>query len=941
MSSLYSANDTGNTSPTLSFFPSRPSLGAGPALSSAQGVPNRPVALMQKETPDNLSDADKLGGVKSSSLNSFYSPNDTQSRGAGGGGGERGGTGEEKRIRRTDNYASLTNAFSVPSRPRQLSGSIKIPSTLLGNGSHDDDRDSVCSEPVKGRGLVTPPVTPTPSLPGSFSLQMPAHLRSLHAQGKKAKGTNDGGKMEVGRGRVETKRKGEEDVTLSGRSTPLVNETQEITSPRQQERTWSTLHPSLSSSLPVTRLRGGRDEDVFTLKEQLRRLMEEKANLEGQLESVIDECQSTLKERSKLQSKLAQAEVELSTLHSDLTSSINAGANASKPSSLELGEEEGGMDLQTEVKRLESTLSQKRTELASKSREIEKERRRVKELSEELDAARNQALEKQKQVAETRELIDKHSSVLEEKDDAIEELKRQIMSLKGNLSGTESSKSWFRDQLQSAIDAKSKLQEELRGVRASGLSQSIKIEGLQKECDLLRQQVSELQDSILRDKAKLVTELEAIEADVLDKEGTYAQAQADKEQFQEQLQLKSSQLDKLISDLAEQKAANALLESQLDDADVARTSLESRLKTLEDEKRQVSEQAEHFQRTLRAKEDEGKELRKAKSNLQQRLQVAEMSIVSKDGDLQGLRDSVGLLKHELENLNESKKVLEEELSRYEETNGRLESEYEDAKNQLAQVESELQGEKKRCHLLESECSNLEAQLVSKEEELEEKGKALSNLQTQSDDIKRHFSTLQSQLQDIETQSGASLDEKERLIAQLKQEKKTALDQSSLFLEQEKELKEEIGHLKEENANLQGQLDSAVSSGPQLEDFKKVLNEKNSLDGQLASERLCHQQEGIKMQAKVARLETELKDARKENKKKEREFGKRQENMEQVIEDLQKQLEEAKEKLVSYLLSPFSPSSIFLFPFYLSFSFSLFIHYYYLPLFLLGQSSSCH
>ena len=871
MSTLYSADDTstGNTSPILSFFPSRPLLGAGPALSSAQGLPNRPVALMQRDTPTNLSDSDKLGGGVSPSINSMYSPNDTD------------GVGVSRSVAGTRSNP-LTNSFALPS-PKTNRDIV-----LLGNGSHNnrsrdnEDKDSVCSEPIKGRGLDTPPVTPTPSLPGGLSLQMPVHLR---AQQKK-KSTS----VHVLQDEKDD-REGDIDGVVSGRSTPIISPPQVPKQRHQYTSGFSPLQsvrPSLSSSLPVTRLRG---DDVFSLKEQLKQLVSEKAHLEGQLESVIDECQSTLRERSQLQTKLAQAEVELSSIHTDLTNSLTAGGVAE--------EGEGGSDLQTELDRLESTLSQKRSELASKSREIEKERKTVKDLSEELSNAHDRLKEKERELVETQQQMSRHSSVLEEKDDAIEELKRQNLSLKGSLDSMESSKTWLREQLESAIDAKAKLQEELRVVRASGLTQSIKMEGLQKEGDLLRQQVADLQGSILRDKAKLVTELEAIEADVIDKEGTFELVQAEKEQLQEQLQLKSSQLDKIITDLADQKAANAKLMSQLDDVSVTSNSLESRLKTLEDENNKMIQQTEQYQRQLAVKEEEGRELKKSKSNLQQQLQSTELSAVNKDGEIQNLKDSLGILKHERDTLNESKKVLEEELSRHQETNDRLESDFENSKNRLAQLESLLQGEKRKRQLLESEVSNFESQLAEKQEELEEKEKSVSALQSQSEDIRQHFNSLQNRFEEIENESGVSLEEKDKIIETLRSDQKKAADQVKALSEAEREMREEVARLKEENANLQGQLDSAVSSGPQLEDFKQILKEKNALDSQLASERLNHQQEGIKLQAKVARLETELKDVRKEGKKKEKEFEKTQESLDLIIDDLQKQLEEAnKRNLVS-------------------------------------------
>ncbi|XP_041379757.1 golgin subfamily A member 3-like [Gigantopelta aegis] len=146
---------------------------------------------------------------------------------------------------------------------------------------------------------------------------------------------------------------------------------------------------------------------------------------------------------------------------------------------------------------------------------------------------------------------------------------------------------------------------------------------------------------------------------------------------------------------------------------------------------------------------------------------------------------------------------------------------------------------------------------------------LDSLQSQSEDIRQQFHSLQNQFQNIASESGAGLEEKEHIIEQLVKERQNLEDQMSDLTASEAQLKESMASLKEQNAHLQGQLESAVTSGPNLDDFKRVLKEKNALDNQLGSERLAHQQELIKTQAKVARVETELRDTKRESKRKEK------------------------------------------------------------------------
>ena len=918
---LFSAEDK----PTLDNEPihissSFPPLSSGPFLSNIHGETNRPVALMHPSIQPTF---DK----PVSSPLPVFSPQDPP-------------------LVSISSQPSFHNAFLMPEPTNinnlpqtELSTSL-VRQTVPSRPHENDDESlksfSVTSEPVCNRDYDMSPTTPTPSLPGGLHIpfsspQMPAHLKtSRHGdtstltpeqklppsslqihQPDRPTHTKSFPSSPVFRSTPRKEFTGHnlsfkkiQDPLEDTRGDPLTVSGslhmpgRAIRTPTKQDITESPASlPAMSNvnKVPITYRSFSHNDgdDISGLKEQVHQLMQQKANLEGQLESIVEECQSTLKERSQLQSKLAKAEVELSSL-SDEIKTRNHPKRAGTPS-------EDGTDLQTEIDRLESTLSKKRRELAAMSREIEREKNHAKQLSTDLIAAHQQMERKDQQIQDLQTTNSSLTDAIEEKADNIQELSGQVSSLQAEVESVNSSKSWLHSQLQDAVDSKLKLQEELRAARATTIGQNVKIDNLQKENMLFKQQIHDLQNSILQDKAKLVTELEAIEADVLSKEGSFADVQADKDHLEQLVQLKTKQFDQLSSKLAEQESSRADLDNQLSDAKQEIETLQVQIKKLNDGKNRLTNDLQQKNQQLASKDHDMSEVKRSKSALQQRLQQAETSLVSKEGTLQGLKDSLNIMKHEMETVKLSRENTESELNQAQETIARLEADVEASESRVNKLEAELHHLRTKQQQSDVITASLQSQLANKEAELDERGSMLDSLQSQSEDIRQQFHSLQNQFQNIASESGAGLEEKEHIIEQLAKERQNLENQVSDLTASETQLKETIASLKEQNAHLQGQLESAVSSGPNLDEFKRVLKEKNALDNQLGSERLAHQQELIKTQAKVARVETELRDAKRESKRKEKNLREELSTAQERIKELQDALDKIQHDLVSLRL----------------------------------------
>ena len=626
-------------------------------------------------------------------------------------------------------------------------------------------------------------------------------------------------------------------------------------------------------------------KEVDSLRKQLQRAGEEKAHLEGKLDSVVAECRSTLKDRANLQARLARAETELKSYKE--RPELHVAAKQTK----KLDEV---TDELSEVSRLESTLTQKRRELAVLHKEVDREKGKVKQLESDLANARHQSAAKDDQIKELQSTNASVRQEVDQKADEVHEMDRKVATLQASIQSTESAKSWLHDQLQDALDSKVKLQEDLRASKAASIAQSIKIDQLQKENTLFRKQVGDLQNSVFQEKAQLVSELEAIEEDVARNEHSYAEMEDNKAQLEQLLALKTNELERLSSEFAQLEAAKIVNDEKLLDSQKSNELLQTQLKKTEREREKHLSESQQARQLLQMREQEVAELRKNKSELQNKLKQAETAFVSKQGELQGLKDSRDITKHELEAVQQARRSADADLA--------------SAAGKISKLQDTLAAAEGRCLALESQRQELElslqdsklsaekllSELKEKTRELAERDQAVGKLQNQSQDLQTQFGSLQAKFQSITDNSSKvqkSIEEKDSLIQQLQEQGDQAI--SELESEQES-LVARIQELQAENSRLQGHLESP--SGPTLEEYQRVIQDKARLDGELSSVKVSHQHKMIKAEAKAHRLETELKDLKREARRNDRQLQSQLDSAQQQIDKLREALAKSEARL---------------------------------------------
>ena len=622
------------------------------------------------------------------------------------------------------------------------------------------------------------------------------------------------------------------------------------------------------------------EAQVKLLESQLTKAQQAKANLEGQLESIVEECKATLKDRAELQSKLAKTEAELAEANAKgrkLQSEPKAARNKDK----EVGQVKAQLEqAQTAVEREQKALSALKNELA-------KEKQHAKRLQNELAEAQRTQLSQETTVGNLQKKVGSLQAKIDQKADESRELDGKLSSLQAGYKALEETKTWLHDQLQDTLESKMKLQEDIRDSKATTIAQSIKMDQLMKENAIFQQQIADLHKGVLQDKAKLVTELEAIEADVLSREDAYAQLVAEKSQLEDLLKMKEDNIEVLNSELATTQVAKDELEHQVDSMRDGEDDLALQVENLQQQKKTLKEKHQSVEQELDDKSSDVQELEKLKGTLQERLRQSEAALINMEGTVQGLNDAKDILKHELGLVKQARDTAERELDEVRQEAAELENKLKSTLDEGREKVTKIRALAQAHQLVTTENQALQAELTEKEVELAQKSAELSSLEDQSRDLMAQFQSLQDRFQSMAAESGVMHDGvagKDHMIAHLSTEKEKAEEEVGNLKKSNEQLEKKLSQLQQEKAHLQGELEA--TSGSNLEELQKALQDKSHLQAELNSLKVSHQKDLIKPQARADRMESELKATRRDAGKSEKQLQKSLQAKEEELQDLQ-------------------------------------------------------
>ena len=619
--------------------------------------------------------------------------------------------------------------------------------------------------------------------------------------------------------------------------------------------------------------------------QQLSKVLHTKAHLEGQLEAVTEECRQLLRERAALNSRLAVAEAELEVARRERKISGTTGSGERSENSVQLREqlETSQRELRQERKTLETVRDDLNRATAGERRlkqEVEEEKKkgvvlagRVRELGDQLrDSGRE----------------------LQEEKVSREEAQHQLRSLQSSYQAVEESKEWMQTQLQETLDEKRKLTEELRASKAESIASTVKIDQLSRENSSFQQHITNLQKGVLQDKARLVSDLEAIEADVLSREDSYARLVAEKAQLEELAQQRAQEIERLSAEVGETRVERDELREREKERVGREENLAGQCQVLQTAKREVEKRLREMEAELAAREEEVEKLRRGRGGLQERLREAEVALVGKDGALQGARDSQEVLRTELEMLRQTQVKVEGELEEERRQVARLEATLWASQEGTGGGQDLVKSLQDIQQQLETENRTLRERLADGEVELRERERELEAVQSRGKDSASRLRDLERKLTVANSECVTlkqSLTEREASVTRLTRESEADRQELEGVRSERDHIQTKLNAALQQKSRLEGQLLEQSTLG-ELEQLQVAVRERSSLRKELEMTKLSHQQQLLQITARESQKEAELKTAKREVERSQTQL----EKMATALEEMETKLAELRSQM---------------------------------------------
>ncbi|XP_071524212.1 uncharacterized protein [Panulirus ornatus] len=262
-----------------------------------------------------------------------------------------------------------------------------------------------------------------------------------------------------------------------------------------------------------------------TNQKQYFEVLKQRANLEGQLEMLKQELENTVYEKNQLQSKFTDFVKEFEESKSSAVSAKEAESQIKARLSKY---EETNKELEEKIKETEEKFERI-------SKDYEKAQREIKDIigkNEYLELSLAELRDSETQLMEEVKGLRSHTSQLQTechtRFEAQAEAESAANKASSELQTLQTSSVWYQEQLQIAQAARSSLQQELLESRSVQARVTSEKEALETKVQTLIHEAEDGQARAVREKASLVAHLEALQADMAEREAVLSQLERDR-----------------------------------------------------------------------------------------------------------------------------------------------------------------------------------------------------------------------------------------------------------------------------------------------------------------------------------------------------------------------------------------------------------------------------
>ena len=589
-------------------------------------------------------------------------------------------------------------------------------------------------------------------------------------------------------------------------------------------------------------------DTASTINYDLDEVLREKAKLEGQLEIMMAEAETAIRERANLQA-------QVSALQTRLKSHASTSQTA-------VGDRDA---LAADIETLRRNRAHLEAAIMDSHKLLEEQSQECKVLREDVQISQNANEKLQDKIREMRDGIKGKEMTVQALKNKIAELYVQIQTAQQSRMQAENevvatqrdmqtlmnSKEWYQQQLIFAQEARTQLQGDITQALANQTKQAVTIEDLKSDNSRLKRQLGEQNRKTLKDKEQIAKYLEAIQADMMEREAAFEQIQRDRTHAEEMLEQRVNVVEEEKLQMNSLMTNTNNLESDLQTAKNELHRRSAQVAMLEHEQGEVIKRLSLSQEGLTQRDKTIDSLQTQLIELESKLREDHDEMDVRGADILKLKEERATLEVSLTAALEEKKTFDEALQMLKHDMGKVEKSFKQMRLDLNAKNEELeQMHKGKCDI-ETELERVNIQLLEQSQHVEVYNSNMSSKSTLVDELRDQKLALEGE------------------VAALKHELTTAQNTATTLTTEKELLDQEIIVLKEHLTEAEGQLkviqEEKTNVANELMTLKteqdisqRVTKDNSDLKSRLAEvETSAHKDVG-KYKAKILKLSTDLK-----------------------------------------------------------------------------------
>ncbi|XP_041350253.1 golgin subfamily A member 3-like [Gigantopelta aegis] len=607
------------------------------------------------------------------------------------------------------------------------------------------------------------------------------------------------------------------------------------------------------------------------IQKKLNTVMKEKAKLEGQLEVLTNEAQSTLQERADLQAQLASLRLKI------LSRKSGEGDPEKNAMKQEVEHVKKSRDLlEQSLQGTQQLLEEKIEELKILSDELQMSQESTDKLQLKMkdvhDNLKSKEITIQALKNKVAELYIEVQTVLQNKMDS----EAEIRAVKSDIASLMNSKDWYQQQLQLAHEVRSQLQRELTMLQAQTVSQTTIVERLKMENGRLRQQLNESHQKALKQKEVLAKHLEAIESDMMEREASYLEIQRERSMIEETFNTKLQLAEDEKSRLSLLMQINNDLETQLDKTQENLKKKHTQIYSLENEQMELMKKLTLYEENILEKDKVTEELNQKLIEVENQLRAFQSSISSKDMEVLKLKEEKAATEIALKSALQEKAAVDSALDLLKGDLSKVEKSFKQMKQELGVKDVELERLSVNKKELSTELGRLRKDLSIKnksydtmQRDFDGKSLAVQQMQMQKAALENEVSTLKEKLETVQKSLQIAHEETTKVSAELDEVREHFTESSAVVSENQK------------LQSMQLQQSSAIMS----DNYQQLLAENEALRGKLSHTETQHERLDAENVEKIVQLQNDLSLVKNDLSEKQRQFDADMESLKSQLNEV--------------------------------------------------------